>query len=852
MAMANGIDAFNLGQPTHVAQRSGVWFDPATWQGGVVPGNGAKVAIAQGLSVTYNGKSDARLDTIDVDGQLRFATAVDTKMVVDTVVVAMGGQLEIGTEQNPVTAKAEILIADNGPLDLGRDPQQLGRGLVSAGKVRMHGAAKTSHVKVAADPRAGDRTLSLQSAPANWRAGDRLVLTGTKYPAELAGQQWEARTQDEEVAIAAIEGNQITLDRPLKFDHTTPRGDLKAYVANQSRNIAIASESGEASPISHRGHAMFMHTNDVDIRYAEFRDLGRTDKTRPLDDFKDTGGKFPQRVLDGQGNPVPGARTNIAGRYAVHLHKAGTDGTPAVMVGNVVDGSPGWGFVVHDSSAILENNVAYDVDGGAFVTESGNETGAMRNNISIKTGPGIDGVIEKQGTGTHDFARTGVGFWFQGRLMENENNVAAGSRNAGMFYFHRGVDLLPAEIKDLPVPELARRVLDDGKTVSTDQPPIQGFKNNEVFASGMGLHVIKDFPRQTNDLRTVMDGFKGWEVNKGSKFQYTSHYTLNNFDLIGSQDKIKWESQGLELQKNVQDFVFNNMTVDGFSSGIAAQPDTGQGTAELADRGLFWIDLALKNNQTDLKGINIPPEEWLNQSDLTPGRLEFAVSDNADLLVENGEFDFVSVRGTKTDSLGTVAMPFGEESLSFDYQGILNLVNNKGYYTLPDGRRATVINEYVSDRVMGETKKYPLIVTFKETVWTENARYLGELDPSSLGGPTAVNLPRSRFRLPGAKADLVAAADVVGLGADVAVENESLLYRDALLSADSQDRSAVVAAMNTDALLADASDLSQNDVLLMGVDSSDRFVFGEENSSDLLGNTKNSQELVSATSEFGV
>ncbi len=737
------ISFLNLGQPTHVARQSGSWFDPNTWQGGSVPGNGANVAIAPNLTVTYDGKSDVRLASVDIDGQLKFATQTDTKMVVDTVTVSTSGRLEIGTESNPVRAKAEILIADNGPLDLGRDPQQLSRGLISEGQVEMYGMAKTSHLKVAIDPRAGDRTLTLQNSPINWQVGDRLVLTGTRFTPGANGQSWDSLAQDEEVTIQSISGNQITLDRALAYDHSTTRGDLKAYVANQSRNIVIATENGDRLPPAQRGHTLFSGQNKIDIRYAEFKDLGRTDKSKPVDNFQTTGGKFPKRVLDGQGNPVVGDRTNIAGRYAAHIHEA-SKGNPAVMVGNVVSGSAGWGFVVHDSAAILEQNVAYDVSGGAFVTESGSETGIMRNNIAIKTGSGLDTYDEKQGTGVHDFARTGVGFWFQGRLMENEGNVAAGSRGAGMFYFHRGVDLTPVSIGDLPVPSLAKNSL-TASTVNVDQAPIQNFSNNEVFASGTGLEVIKDFPQQNHDLRTVMNGFKAWEVEKGTEFQYTSHYTMKDFDLTSAKATRSYQNKGMVLQRNTQDMVFTNMRAEGFEKGISVQEPSNEGPPALSDRGLIWVDLQLANNKANFENFDLPPEKWLKQSNLTPGRLDFQTSGDSDFVISSDEIeDYVDIRGTKTDSLGTIAVPFGDESLSLNYQDVLRLAS-KGYYTLPDGSRAAIVEEYFSDRITGETKKYPFVVTFKESLWTQNAPNLGSLDPKSLGGPTPASVPKSRY-----------------------------------------------------------------------------------------------------------
>jgi len=719
--------------PTHIAKQSGSWFNPDTWQNGTIPGDNAKVQIKSGVTVNYDSSSNARLYTLDVDGKLTFATTKSTKMVIDTFVVSPEGKLEIGTKANPVQAgvKTEIVIADNGPIDLNWDPKQLSRGLISHGDVQIHGQAKTSHLKVATDPMAGDRTLTLQSKPTNWRIGDKVVLTGTRYISAESDAEWEATIEDEEVTIAAINGKTITLEETLKYDHSTPRGDLKAFVANQSRNVTIASENGESTPLGQRGHTMFMHSDDIDLRYVEFKDLGRTSKRSPIDGN-----------LNG--------RKNANGRYAAHIHKTGTDGDPAILVGNVVDGSPGWGFTVHDSSAIVQNNFAYDVDGGAFVTESGNETGAFRNNISIKTG-GIYAHNEKQGVGAHDFAKSGIGFWFAGRLFENEGNIAAGSRNAGMFYMHRGSKLIRPDTDDLPFPDAARNTNENGK-VTVDHAPIQGFKDNEVLASSVGLHVVKDFPQQNNDLRTVLDGFKGWEIEQGSHLQYTSHYTLNDFDFVGSKNARFWVNKGLNLQQNTQDMVFNNMTIDGFKVGIeAGQNNPGQGVPTLNDKGFTWIGLELKNNESRFDGLDIPPDEWLTKADLNPNTpLTFTPSDAIDLEITGDDFKddgYVQIKGTKTDSLGTVEMPFGDEALTLNYNDAA-LLAKKGYYTLPDGRRASVINEYFSDRVTGKTIKQPFVITFKEDWWTNGSPNLGTLDPNSLGGPVNVNVPDSEFQLP--------------------------------------------------------------------------------------------------------
>jgi len=49
-------------------------------------------------------------------------------------------------------------------------------------------------------------------------------------------------------------------------------------VGNYSRNIVFATEDTNTVAREHRGHVMFMHNADVDVRFAEFHQLGRTSK----------------------------------------------------------------------------------------------------------------------------------------------------------------------------------------------------------------------------------------------------------------------------------------------------------------------------------------------------------------------------------------------------------------------------------------------------------------------------------------------------------------------------------------------------------------------------------------------
>lgn len=712
------------GNATHTAIKNGSWFSPSTWKGGRVPGANAKIIIPKGINVTYDNVSNARLFGLRVDGHLDFATDADTKMVIDTFLVSSDGKLTIGTKDNPVqgNVQTQILIADNGAIDKKWDPQQLSRGIVSHGTVSIHGQAKTSHLKVAVDPSAGDTTLTLGDTPVNWQVGDRIVLTGTQYVVK--------GTQDEERTITRIDGNRITLDKPLSYNHNTPRNDLKAYVANQSRNIVFATENAGKLPANQRGHVMFMHSDNVDVRYAEFNELGRTDKSKLLDDFKITSGHAPKRILK-NGEPITGARNNIRGRYALHLHRTGVNGDekPAVLVGNSVVGSPGWGIVQHDSYAVIENNLAYDVFGAGFVSETGNEIGAWRNNISIKNEGRSEN--EKGGAYNHDLGFGGHGFWAQGRLVELEDNVAAGNSGAGIFYFHRGVDEIDPLAKNLAIEAWAK----GQSTVKTSDSPIMGFKNNEVLASGNGLIVIKNSQVQHHDGRTILDGFKAWEVAQGTELQYTAHYTMRDFDMVGTTTSLRKsvENNGIHLFHNVEDMVFDNLDVEGFGTGVHLNKET-RVVKSLKDWGYIFIDAQVKNNKKDWFNLDRKVDKFLDRSDINPGQLSFQLnSGKSDFSARSGENkSAATIVGTKTDSLGTTALPFGNEDLGYPLHQLRGLAKKQGYYTLPNGQRAVVVDEYISDRLTGDTRKYSFVVTLENKNWTQNARHLGTLNPNQL------------------------------------------------------------------------------------------------------------------------
>jgi len=715
-------------EATHTAVNDGSWFDPNTWANGEVPPDGAKVYIPEGVTVDYDGESTVSLFTVRIDGALDFATDQNTFMEVDTMIVAPTGALTIGTVDNPVAAGVEtvIQIADNGPIDVSWDSQLLSRGIVSRGTVEIHGDEKDAFLKVATDPMAGDTSITLEAPPDGWAVGDKLVLTGTHLPDVEwvpAGEKRDITTEDEELIITAINGNVIHFDRALEYNHDTPRDDLKAYVANYSRNVRIVSENADGLPVHQRGHVMFMESDKIDVRYAEFTDLGRTDKS--------------ERAFDVADLDTVEFDSNIKARYPLHLHHTGVadQDNPAMLVGNAVWGSPGWGYVHHDSNAILSDNAAYDIFGAAFVAETGNETGRWVHNIAIKSigvaGIGIDNNPKVgDDVNAFDLGRTGAGFWFQGRIVDAVDNVAAGIPSGqGFVYMSRGSlnDVINVTSEHAPQPD-SLNYLDDARIFL---PAISQFVGNEAIAAGSGFYVVKPGPNQGHDVRSVIDDFTAWETRFGIHLEYTGHYTIKDADLIGAANGVA----GIQAGQNTIDLVVNNANIEGFKTGVDLFK-----TSNFADfDGNFqyvFIDVNISGADNNYRNLDAN-DQVLTAADLVPGRLEFD-SDLADFPVfatPDGVW-WMNLPGTKIDSIGVYQIG-GLDEHTFRWESLTGAIEQEGYWTLPDGRAVTAFERYFADRATGELIKEATFIEIPGGVDTALKRartepeYHGELDLSS-------------------------------------------------------------------------------------------------------------------------
>jgi hypothetical protein len=348
---ANGVITGGLAPDSAVTVRSiasGNWSNPAIWSTGMVPHNLDNAVVSANTVVTVDGDESVfgAPRTIRVDGRLTFSQHVNTTLLVDTLLVEDGAELDVGSPSDPndlysgpidashhatiifadankagddklfqdyqtlakltnsgtpaqITQATKTVAADQFEVDqydAARtvwDPLQFSLGLVAHGTVRIDGAQVTSFL-YANDMKPGDTSLTMgATVPAGLVPGDTSV-----NPADPVESGWKVGDQliitGSEASLPSYLGGAADQDEEVTI--TGINGNTvyfspalqyahnggANYVSDVSRNVVF--ESQEPNVVERRGHVMFMHDGDVQINAAGFYGLGRTDKRRPIDD----------------------------------------------------------------------------------------------------------------------------------------------------------------------------------------------------------------------------------------------------------------------------------------------------------------------------------------------------------------------------------------------------------------------------------------------------------------------------------------------------------------------------------------------------------------------------------------
>jgi hypothetical protein len=392
------------------SEKSGPWSALATWQGGKVPGAGARVQIGQGHTVVYDLKSDQAIRLIHVAGTLRFARDKDTRLDVGLIRIESGDQAsEEGfdcnahmTEPNPDTPRPALEVGSpEHPIESGHtalirlvyfkrmDKQSCPAIVCCGGRMDFHGAALSrSWVKLGATARKGDNTVTLAEPVTGWKVGDRIIVTSTRY------QTYKKDATTEERTIRAIDTSKLILDRALEVEHLG-EGLYRGEVANLSRNVIVES----ADPAGERGHTMYHRYSAGSISYAEFRHLGKE---------------------------------GVLGRYSLHFHLVGDTMRGSYVIGSSIHDSKNRWLTIHGTSYLVaRDNVGYKSVGHGYFLEDGTEVyNVLDRNLAV--GARRAKRLPKQILGFD--SNNGAGFWWANSLNTFTRNVAVDNGEYGFRY----------------------------------------------------------------------------------------------------------------------------------------------------------------------------------------------------------------------------------------------------------------------------------------------------------------------------------------------------------------------------------------------------------------------------------
>ncbi|MEO0819617.1 MAG: G8 domain-containing protein [Pseudomonadota bacterium] len=705
---------------THRAVSDGDWSDPATWEGGKVPGAGADVFIPAGVAVRYDVASDAELGFVRVDGELNWATTRDTKMVVDTIIGTASSKITVGTLSDPVRSnvEAEIVFAD-GAIDRSIDPTMVSRGLITMGELDIQGGHKLMCEQLAVEARAGDTSLKVKNGDHNWQVGDEIVIIGVANNGKNA--QGQLITQDETRTISKIDPDgTVHFDQPLIYDHTTPsQYDIPTFVGNATRNVSFTSEN----PDGVRGHVMVMETG-ADIRNAEFRDLGRTDvsEERGTDD-----------------NPI--------GRYPLHLHKTGTDSTEdwSEIVGNAVVGSPGWGIVQHESFAAVDWNFVTDIQGAGIVSESGNEPGQWVGNLVSNVygdGEPLDHVRDEL---YGDFGHAGVAYESQSRLIVQQENIAAGSQWGWAWRATEEFKTDPS-LEEVTV-DRDNLLFDPdplGGFVVNEEAQIMGFTGNIAMGVGIGIDTGHRVGiTQETDLHSQIFDFTALNVDQGIRiFNYTGNYVIKDSLFVNGFEAIILPSK--HEGTNIIDSEIAN-----FDRGIVNSGFNRTGVI---------VDLEFNNVGEEVRVVGKGTDlDFVDRSQITDLDAPILKLDpGSDLTLDRWNGKELFIAGTITDSAGSYGFATNEwvdQPASVSDGLWVTFGQNKWlefeeafelYGTMrEDGGWIMPVVFWISDRVTGEP--HPVMVPIELVGFTDAELRPYEITNFSLPSQRAVTAPDTRI-----------------------------------------------------------------------------------------------------------
>jgi hypothetical protein len=546
--------------------------------------------VRAGHTVRYDVASDAVIRAIHVAGTLEFARDRDTRLAVGLLKIQAGDDasedgfdcdahtgrvvaeaprpaLEVGTADRPIgpehTAVIRLAYVE------GMDQQACPSIVCCGGRMDFHGAPMSrTWVKLGATAAEGAREVRPAEPVTGWRVGDRVILTATRgdngtggtrrrKPGDEApsgpvptGYRTDAKpgmpVYTEERILQGIDGDRLTLDRPLDFEHLG-EGDYRGEVADLSRSVVVES----ADPGGVRGHTMYHRGSAGSISYAEFRHLGKE---------------------------------GVLGKYSLHFHRLGDTMRGSSVVGaSIWDSGNRWITIHGTNYLVVRDCVGYRSVGHGFFLEDGTEVNnVLDRNLAVQAY-----IAKKLPDQVLPFDQNeGAGFWWANCRNTFTRNVTCENDRYG-YRFEATPNREPGLVFPVLQPDGSRRGVDI-RTL-----PFVRFEGNESHCDGKyGLNLGEGVARVGPDHRHpfVIKDMKIWKVHYAFRPEspsvlvdgmtiYRADYGIYNpeFDHHVYRDLAIIETDTEPFNRGLDDRSVQNgpLTVDGLTfEGISGYSDS--------------------------------------------------------------------------------------------------------------------------------------------------------------------------------------------------------------------------------------------------------------------------------------
>ena len=250
------------------------WSDSSTWSG-VPPKVGDLVRVPEGTTILVD-QSTPVLGDVVVEGVLIWADEQDLTFDAENIIVKKGRVL-IGTEDSPHQHRLELTLHG--------DKESFGKSVygvkgiyVQKGQFKVYGnPLERTKTFLMSSVSPGESTVNLMHF-VDWQVGDEVIIGSTS----------RNPTEGERRVITQINGNNLTLDRPLEFKHfggfldpEDPTGrdgpvSFGAEIGLLTRNIKI--QGDQKSKDEEFGVSLYFtqETTEVNLSFIEIRYAGQT------------------------------------------------------------------------------------------------------------------------------------------------------------------------------------------------------------------------------------------------------------------------------------------------------------------------------------------------------------------------------------------------------------------------------------------------------------------------------------------------------------------------------------------------------------------------------------------------